>query len=429
MPTIRQEAPEKTGWTSGECEQIRAQLERLLTSHHFNLSKRYPSLLRHLVESTLRGDTARLKERLIGVEVFERAPDYNTAEDPIVRITVAEVRKRIAQYYQEHGKELRIGLSAGSYVPVFRFASELETPAQITPPRTEPDAVGPIAGQVAGVGTAAEAEVAVTDPDRAAASSAPRRRALRWTLAACCVLALAALAAWRWLPLFAPSPVKTVWAPFLNSRLPILLCIGKPGTTPGEDTATTTITTHITDVNALTYDDVEALLGVTRILYASSHDFTLRSSAKTTFSDLQKGPVVFIGALDNPWTMRAMRSLRYQIEPINANSSSGIADHAGHETHDWTVNLGDPYQGMGRDYAIVARFQDSETDQTVMVIGGIGGDGTRAAGEFLTRPEYLKALAATLAQHKTQKNFEVVLGSQMVNGASGPPRVLATEIW
>jgi hypothetical protein len=34
------------------------------------------------------------------IEVFGRSPDYDTAEDPVVRLRAADVRKRLAQYYQ-----------------------------------------------------------------------------------------------------------------------------------------------------------------------------------------------------------------------------------------------------------------------------------------------------------------------------------------
>jgi len=62
-------------------------------------SKRYPPLFRFVVESALQDQTDPLKERLLGVQVFGREPDYDTNLDPIVRYTAGEVRKRIAQYY------------------------------------------------------------------------------------------------------------------------------------------------------------------------------------------------------------------------------------------------------------------------------------------------------------------------------------------
>jgi hypothetical protein len=52
----------------------------------------------------------------VGVEVFEREPDYHTGEDSIVRSSAARIRKKLAQYYQEpgHESEARIELSSGS---------------------------------------------------------------------------------------------------------------------------------------------------------------------------------------------------------------------------------------------------------------------------------------------------------------------------
>jgi hypothetical protein len=113
------------------------QLERILGSTVFRNSKRHSSLLRHLVERSVAGTVADLKERTLGVEVFGRPADYDNYADPVVRISAGEVRKRIAQYYHEpdRERELRIELPLGSYVPEFHkpaFAPE-QTPAKPEP--------------------------------------------------------------------------------------------------------------------------------------------------------------------------------------------------------------------------------------------------------------------------------------------------------
>src|SRR5215472_11127889 len=117
-------------------EAVREQLERILADPLFRNSKRFPVLLRYVVEQTLDGTSAELKERTLGVEVFGRQPNYDTNEDPIVRATAAEIRKRIAQYYQnpEHGSELRIQLHPGSYVPEFeRTGAAAPAPPEAPP--------------------------------------------------------------------------------------------------------------------------------------------------------------------------------------------------------------------------------------------------------------------------------------------------------
>src|ERR1700756_5703671 len=100
---------------------IHEQLERLLASPFFSHSRRFPSFLRYVIEKTLAGQEDELKERTLGVEIFGRQADYDTASDPIVRVTAAEIRKRIAQYYQTpgHEHEIRISLQAGGYIPQF----------------------------------------------------------------------------------------------------------------------------------------------------------------------------------------------------------------------------------------------------------------------------------------------------------------------
>jgi hypothetical protein len=106
-------------------EAVRDELDRLLASPFFNHSRRFPNFLRFVVEHTLAGDIDNIKERTLGIEIFGRDADYDTATDPIVRVTAAEIRKRVAQYYQDpaHNHELRISLPSGSYVPQFHWPS------------------------------------------------------------------------------------------------------------------------------------------------------------------------------------------------------------------------------------------------------------------------------------------------------------------
>src|SRR5579859_2556940 len=125
---------------------VREQLERLVGSTPFNHSRRFPTFLRFVVEHALNGTSDQLKERTIGIEVFGRGAEYDTASDPIVRVTAAEIRKRIAQYYAipGHQDQLRLSLPSGSYVPQFHWplpaSHESSTDPQL------PNEVLPLAG-------------------------------------------------------------------------------------------------------------------------------------------------------------------------------------------------------------------------------------------------------------------------------------------
>ena len=129
-----------------EQRKVMQQLNRLLDSSLFKNSRRYPALLRFIVEETLEGRGEYLKERLLGIRVFDRPADYDTAADPIVRVTIAEVRKRIAQYYhdEEHDAEIRIELLPGRYAPEFRARRDTHTaPEAAVPSPLQPAEVRP----------------------------------------------------------------------------------------------------------------------------------------------------------------------------------------------------------------------------------------------------------------------------------------------
>src|SRR6266850_2762967 len=106
-------------WAGVSRESALSQLARILDSQQFRSSKRCSLFLRYVVEQASQNHFDCFKERKLGVAVFDRDPNYDTNQDPVVRGTAGEVRKRLAQYYLDpgHEKEPRISLPSGSYVP------------------------------------------------------------------------------------------------------------------------------------------------------------------------------------------------------------------------------------------------------------------------------------------------------------------------
>lgn len=120
---------------------IRGQLARILASPEFVHSARMCEFLRFVVEISISGKGT-LKETVIGVEVFGRAPGYDPSLEPIVRIEARRLRNKLAQYYQCKGAEdsVVIGLPKGGYTPAFeiRAAVPPESLAEIGDPGREP---------------------------------------------------------------------------------------------------------------------------------------------------------------------------------------------------------------------------------------------------------------------------------------------------
>jgi TolB-like protein/Tfp pilus assembly protein PilF len=103
-------------------EGVRRELELVLTSPGFSRNERLSHFLRFLVERHLEGRNSELKESVIAVEVFGRAPGYDPKLDNIVRTEAMRLRARLDKYYATEGSRdsLIIELPKGAYKPVFR---------------------------------------------------------------------------------------------------------------------------------------------------------------------------------------------------------------------------------------------------------------------------------------------------------------------
>ena len=103
---------------------VRSQLDKILAHELFARSERMGRFLRLAVEFTLEGKSADLKEYLIGIEVFDRKPDYDPRLDPIVRVEARRLRSKLKAYYEGEGRSdpIVIEFPRGSYAPQIREA-------------------------------------------------------------------------------------------------------------------------------------------------------------------------------------------------------------------------------------------------------------------------------------------------------------------
>ena len=412
---------------------VREQMTRLLESHQFKNSRRYPALLRFIVEETLEGRGEFLKERLLGVRVFERPADYDTAADPIVRVTIAEIRKRIAQYYhdEEHDAEIRIELLPGHYVPEFR-------------PRRDgvQERVAPVAEaalvEVEAVPVEATPAAAVVAVPR---RTSRRRRVLSLAVASALLLTLGYLVA-RWM--LRPTALEEFWAPILATKRPVLFCLptgagnksvmdGVPGVYGGGGQALPSQPGRtFLDYEALgenvVYSDMLATLNIVDVLVANRRDYRVRLHVATTLDDLRQGPSVLVGGMDNQWTMRALQPLRFHFAGSDADLY-WIQDDKNPASRTWSLDLKQNYTAVTRDYAIIARIHNEQTGQPEMIVAGIGMSGTAAAGEFVSDAQRVAELRQKMGGRFGTKDFEVVLSTDVVNGMAGSPKIVAVETW
>ena len=434
-------AEENTLWTphnDEEKEMVREQMNRLLETSHFKNSRRYPALFRFIVEETLEGRGEFLKERLLGVRVFERPADYDTAADPIVRVTIAEIRKRIAQYYHEeaHETEMRIELLPGRYEPEFRPRKELipeRPPVSAATPLQEP----------ASSPTGDTASLSATP-----AARKPRRgiKIVLGTVAAALLIAATAAFSWRWMH---PSAIEEFWQPLLATHQTIIFCLPNgAGRTTGlanspqnstirsgaelasnsKDIAKPTFLEHESLGENVVFSDALATIRISNFIAAQNRKSRFRLNVATSLDDLRQGPAVLIGGLDNQWTMRAIAPLRFHFAGSD-EESYWVTDDKNPQKKDWALDLKIQYTVVNRDYAIIARVHDEATGELEVVVAGIGMSGTAAAGEFLVDPQQLEELRRRVGPGFRDRDFEAVLSTDVVNGIAGSPRILTVAVW
>lgn len=427
-PRIEQEEPNRF--------EVLKQLDRITASAHFRNSKRYPALLKFVVEHTLAGRIDALKERTLGIEVFGRPNDYDTNADPVVRVTAGEIRKRIAQYYQAdgHQHELRIDLPVGSYVPQFF-------------PSTDDPVVIDSHAEIVTVAEEAHdspIEVVTLLPDEIRTSTRIVTRPGVFAISAGSLLVLALIAAgltfvlhlWGGRP--SEKGIDFFWKPLLVTDGPALIVIGvhsldatgkdrSPATrldSPSNDRQN--MLSSMIRSEMVPVSDIASYSELTDLLTERHHKYRTQGSAETSFGQLQQSPVILIGGFDNYWTLLLTSTLRYRFQTPGALVGE-IAD-SNLPSSNWRFDNGQNALNNTRDYAIVASFFDPRIEQRVLIAAGIGKSGTAAATEFLSTNKYLEAWLSS-ANIAKNKNVEIVLSTEIVEGQPGPPKVIASYSW
>ena len=121
---------------------VAEQLNRILGSKAFRQADRLKRFLTFIVEETVAGRGERLKEFVVGVEVFGKPESFDPRNDPIVRVQARRLRAQLGRYYREEGTEaeLFIELPKGGYAPVFRQVKTAPAKRSASPHHAATDA-------------------------------------------------------------------------------------------------------------------------------------------------------------------------------------------------------------------------------------------------------------------------------------------------
>jgi hypothetical protein len=430
-------------------------VEEIVNSRLFRTSPQCQKLLRYVVVHTLEGKEEELKERVIGSEVFGRPQDYNTSDDPVVRTRAADVRKRLAVFYQEEGAKaaIRITMPSGSYRVLL---ASLESSSG-----TEASAASVSVG---GLQSGGPPEILAVNTLEASARSVSERgieresqrrwRRSRWiALAAACALVLVIVAgvlvSWSW---WANHPryrsFAAFWAPLGGGSRPPIIYIGSsavyrltgsyieryqaihPGFKPEQNGREFTVPLSKGDVidssdlvpderSFVTVGDVAAAVSITSMLAERKQPYDLRVGRDVVFGDFRTTPVILIGAFNNSWTIELNDTLCFTFGADNS-----IRETQGQRRVWRTVRdaQGIPHE----DYALISRQISSKSGKFVFTVAGLDLTGTRAAAEFVRDPARLDAALQKLPSDWQDQKLQLVLHTNVLDDIPSGTQVAAS---
>jgi len=383
---------------------VEAELERILQSPGFRTSKRSQEFLRYIVSTSLDGRFDELRERVIGFQVFQRLPDYDTGEHSIVRVKANELRKRLAQFYSEQGEQsvVQIHLPKGSYTPEYRWL------------------------KVDGPDTVVQVE------EKAAVEAGTRT--WLWAICGLALVSLLGVVTWHFARgMIVPSVVERFWQPVLRDGDAPILCVGSPEiwklnaapTSQGALPPTIPSSEFMRDVDHYVgWGDAVALTQLRAFFAQHDKDASVRLADDVSFSELSHSPVVLIGARSNSWTLQLANSMRYVFD--RSDGTSIIRDKTTGKV--WNFQPGTP-STPSIDYVVLSRIFESKTGSMVVLAAGLSHYGTEAAGKILTDSSSLQKALRNAPKDWPTRNLQLVFRVEVFGKTAGEPTLEGSNFW
>jgi hypothetical protein len=404
-------------------------LQRIAKSRSFSSAHTLRAFLLYVGEHAIAGRLDALKEQQIGSRVLGRKPDYDPAEDNIVRVRARQLRQRLNAYFAEEGRDepVVVSIPKGHYIPVF-----------------EPRA--PLPDQ---------------QPARKSRWSFPRYR-MGGRVALILAFAAIAIIALIWSKQSA-RPVSTSPVP---SASPALLGYFFPGT--GQD-----VTVVCADAGFALWQDItnrnlnlgdylgrewyaqnevqdpkmreiavrrftspaDLMLSVRLVEMARSYGdrVRVRYARNIDIQEVRSGNVVLLGSRrSNPWVELFEPRMNFVLEfdPGRGPAFRNRLPKPGEPklvALDSRLSVQGPETRLIQSYAVAALLPSPTGRGNALIIEGLSMEGTEAAGEFVTNPERFGTLLRRIGKkdNAPMKPFEILLKLTAVAGGYADPEIIA----
>lgn len=401
-------------------------VQRVLESRIFSKAPKRREFLRYICEHALEGRSEPVHEREIGLRAYHRAADYDPSEDNIVRVEARSLRKQLDQYFRTEGvrEPFVLRIPKGSYVPVFE-------------PRRP-------SGEI----------VAAAWPKTALGLS-PTSLALAVALLVCLTFLL-----WRIVGdassdsgAAASIPPHPLWSSLFDQSQETYLVVAdsnfaslqtylgrtlslqdylRPGF--GLQDANSSVSGEVSRVverfsatPATSFADLALAVKIMRLPWAMRSSTSIRFARDINVRDFKNKNAILLGSVcSNPWGELWESRLNFQIEHDHGTNEAWIRNAVplpGEQER--YLEATDP------SYAHIAFLPNLGGNGSVLLLAGIGMEGTEAAGDLVTSDLAFREVAneLNLVSGGKLQNFEAILELSSVQGAPAKaPHVVAYRV-
>jgi hypothetical protein len=420
---------------------------RVVAGPQFARSPLLSRFLLYVVAETLEGRGDEISEHQIGVQVFDRPPDYRTLEDNIVRNYARQLRKRLAEHFADQGsaERARIDIPVGGYVPVFLPVPEVAE-------KKEPSVLSMHARD------AAHSDLSpLSDPVSVTVPGSKEINGLRiWLLMAAYSAGLVAatwfVAARATAPRLPEEPARILWKALFGgtansyivpsdagfnliedlSRQPQPLAqyiagsyqnlpLGEVDAHSAEDLRSQQITPFI---------DLQVAAALAHLTEDDPQRVSIRFPRDLRFDDLKNANAVIIGSLgSNPWASIIESNANFRIvyrpgmngaeidnQKLQPGEASAYVSHWNEPSHE--------------TYALIEFLPNLSGNGHLLVLEGLDVAGTQAAAEMLFHPSAIDPiLRQAMRADGSLRNFEVLLRSTSIESNATGTQVIACRIY
>jgi hypothetical protein len=444
---------------------LQRHVQEIIEGSAFKSSRRSGQFLKYIVDQSIMGNFEALKERVIGMELFGRAPSYDTGEDAIVRVTASDVRKRLLQHYGKYGStsEFHLSLPLGSYIPEISHTPHTEP----HPPDIAAKTVEPAASQLS---PPSEHLDSAPHHDQPAVSEVPLSglagsdKPKYWHVALLVAILLLTLNVALWVVFKNPvaraqpaAPIATLpWSVLFNSAHATNLITSDPGIVYIQEMSGKLVSVsdyanrnYIPESSKLTPDELRLLRGLTvdrsaaevdtpiavhiaEVAQTFSKGIGVRAARGIRLTDLKSDDnFILLGSpRSNPWSSLFSDQLDFRFdydEKTNKEIIRNVHPRSNEKPVYVPTALG---WATGETYGVMAFVQNADQSGHVLLLGGASGEGTEAAGRLATD---LPGLSNVLRKCGVDpsgpvQHFEILLHLTMMAGSPSHVAVEACHI-